>query len=80
MPSVEELLEEVIQPKGCKVRHIVDPKARKFVEEITKAKQAGKDPNIERSSELLEEVWNIRIPRRSLSEHARGKCSCPKTK
>jgi hypothetical protein len=78
--EVDNLLDEVLRPRGCRVSHIKDEKALKFIAKITLEKQNGGDPNIGRASDILKEIWSIDVPRRSLSEHARGNCSCPKTK
>ena len=78
--DVDKLLEEVAEYKGCKVQYITDPLAKIFIERVKQLKQAGKNPNIERTSEILLEKWGIDIPRRALSEHTRGKCSCQRLK
>jgi hypothetical protein len=75
--SVEDLVEETLTG-GCRVSRITNKDAVKFVRLIKEAKQAGKEPNLERASELLMEMWNVDIPRRALSTHCRGKCGCQK--
>jgi hypothetical protein len=77
--SVEALVKTTLTG-GCKASRIADKEAAKFVRLIKEAKQAGKEPNLERASELLKEKWDIDIPRRALSEHCRGKCGCRKKK
>ena len=76
--DIEELVEEVCQPRGCRVSHVEDKDALEFIKKVSQMKRTGKNPNLGRASEILEEKWGVHIPRRSLSEHARGKCSCQK--
>lgn len=78
MTEVDDLLTEVARPRGCRVSCIEHPQAKEFVDRVTLLKQQGKHPNLERTSEVLQEKWGLDIPRRALSEHTRGKCSCPK--
>lgn len=78
MSAVDELVAEVINPRGCKARHVTDPEAVQFIQRVTEAKQSGKAPNIARASDILKEEWSIDIPSRQLREHARGKCGCRK--
>jgi hypothetical protein len=80
MPNTQTLLAEVIKPRGCRVSHINDEKALEFVRKVAEAKKAGKDPNLKRASEILEEAWGLDVPRRALSAHIRGECGCQKTK
>jgi hypothetical protein len=77
--DIEDLMKQV-KAKGCRVSQIEEPKAREFVERVHQDKLSGKEPNLTRSSELLEEIWGIDISREALRNHVRGKCSCKKTK
>ncbi len=76
-PDVDTLVEDLCKT-GCKVSWIRDPKALEFIEKVMIEKRAGKNPCIQRASDLLMEVWGIEIKRRSLSAHIRGECGCPK--
>ncbi|NIO37416.1 hypothetical protein GTO27_06900 [Candidatus Bathyarchaeota archaeon] len=76
--NMDELIAEVAQQRGCKLKHIKNPEAQEFVARVTKMKQEGKEPNIARAAELLLEKWGIEIKDRAFNEHARGKCSCLK--
>jgi hypothetical protein len=77
--NLDDLVTETLT-RGCKCSRITNAQAAEFVSLIKEAKQSGKEPNLERASEILKEKWDIDIPRRSLSEHARGKCGCQKKK
>jgi hypothetical protein len=77
--ELDDLVAEVLS-RGCRVARVEDPTALRFIEQVTALKQQGKNPNLERSSEILLEQWGIDISRRALSEHTRGKCSCQKKK
>ena len=78
MNDINKLLEEVIQPRGCRVKLVTDKAALEFIKKVTLAEHEGKEPNVALAARILLDRWDIKIKRRNLEHHVRGECGCPK--